>query len=158
MIIRNAVPQDAAAMTALQNDIIRIGGTTAHEHPRRVEQVMRYIAGPGVISCQIAEDAGRLLGFQSIALSRDLPEGWGDIGTFVQPRVQARGIGTALFDASLAMARAAGLRALNATIRADNVPGLAYYARRGFADYAFDPDYALSDGRRVGRVSRRLDL
>jgi len=76
----------------------------------------------------------------------------------VQPGSQARGIGAALFAASVAAARAAGLRVLNATIRADNVPGLAYYARRGFVDYATDPEWALADGRKVGKVSRRFDL
>lgn len=33
MIIRPATPADTAAMTALLNEIITIGGTTAHEHP-----------------------------------------------------------------------------------------------------------------------------
>ena len=55
-------------------------------------------------------------------------------------------------------ARGAGVTVLNATIRADNAPGLGYYARRGFVDYAEDPDFRLKSGARVGRVSRRFDL
>ena len=99
-----------------------------------------------------------MIGFQSLGLWPGLPEGWGDIGTFVAPGVQAKGVGGALFAATVAAARAAGLRVINATIRADNVPGLAFYARQGFADYAQDPDFTLRDGRRVGRVHRRFDL
>ena len=52
----------------------------------------------------------------------------------------------------------AGVTAIIASIRADNVPGLAYYARLGFVDFAHDPDFALTDGRIVGRVHRRYDI
>ncbi|GAB1365013.1 GNAT family protein [Rhodobacter sp.] len=159
MIIRPATPSDAAAMTALQNAIIAIGGTTAHQHPKSAAKVQAdYIDGPAVVSCVVAETEGRIIGFQSVGLSAALPDGWGDIGTFVAPGLQAKGIGGALFAASAAAARTAGLKVLNATIRADNAPGLAYYRRIGFADYAHDPDWALEDGRKVGRVSRRFDL
>ncbi|MES2432413.1 MAG: GNAT family N-acetyltransferase [Pseudomonadota bacterium] len=159
MIVRSATPQDAAAMTALQNEIIQIGGTTAYERPRTTDAVLdSYVTGLQVIACQLAEDDGQVLGFQVVGRSPGLPEGWADIGTFVQPGLQARGIGAALFAASLTAARAAGVQVLNASIRADNVPGLAYYARRGFLDYASNPDWALADGRKVGRVSRRFDL
>jgi L-amino acid N-acyltransferase YncA len=55
-------------------------------------------------------------------------------------------------------ARALGLTALNAPIRADNRPGLACHARMGFRDHAHAPDFRLKDGTRVGRVSKRFDL
>ncbi|MEO5613826.1 MAG: GNAT family N-acetyltransferase [Cypionkella sp.] len=159
MIIRSAAPQDATAMTALQNEIIQIGGTTAYQQPRSTDAVLgSYISGPEVIACHLAEEQGQVLGFQVVGRWPGLPEGWADIGTFVQPRLQARGIGVALFAASLTAARAAGVKVLNASIRADNVPGLAYYARRGFVDYASNPDWAMADGRKVGRISRRFDL
>jgi L-amino acid N-acyltransferase YncA len=159
MKTRPATPADAAAMCALQNAIIAIGGTTAHQHPKTEAQVRAdYIDGPGTLSCVVAEAAGQIIGFQSIGENDDLPPGWGDIGTFVSPALQAKGTGAALFAASLAAARAKGLTTLNATIRADNTPGLAYYARIGFIDYAHDPNWALDDGQKVGRISRRFDL
>lgn len=158
MIVRPARPDDAAAMAALQNRIIRIGGTTAHQVEHTVDEVRdAYITGPGVVCCHVAEEGG-ILGFQAVEVWDGLPEGWGDIGTFVNPDVQARGIGAALFAATVAACRRAGLTTMNATIRADNVPGLAYYARIGFVDHATDPGWALDDGRVVGRVSRRFDL
>lgn len=158
MIVRPARPDDAAAMAALQNRIIRVGGTTAHQVEHSVEQVREaYITGTGVVCCHVAEDGG-IAGFQSVERWDGVPPGWGDIGTFVDPDVQARGIGAALFAATAAACRAAGLVAINATIRADNRPGLAYYARIGFADYAREDGWALDDGRVVGRVLRRYDL
>jgi len=159
VIVRPARPGDADAMATVQNLIIRIGGTTAYQTERSVEEVRDYVVGSGAICCFVAEAAGgRVIGFQSLGRMAGLPEGWGDIGTFVDPSVQASGTGTALFAATREAARAAGLAAINATIRADNVPGLAYYARQGFRDYAADPDYCLRDGTRVGRVHRRFDL
>jgi GNAT superfamily N-acetyltransferase len=158
MIVRPAFPADALAMAALQNRIIRIGGTTAYQHERSVDKVLDYIVNPSSVCCHVAVVDDKVIGFQSVGRHDELPSGWGDIGTFVSPDIQARGTGQALFAASSAAARAAGLAVLNATIRADNVPGLAYYARLGFVDYAHDPDWALEDGRRVGRISRRFDL
>ena len=159
MLIRPATPADAAAMAEILNQIIAIGGTTAHQH-RVTEPAITdwYINGPGLITCHIAESGGKLIGFQAVDRSPSLPSGWGDIATFVAPGTQAKGTGTALFAATRTAAKAAGVKTLNATIRADNAPGLAYYARIGFADYAQEPDWRLADGTRVGRVSRRFAL
>jgi L-amino acid N-acyltransferase YncA len=155
MITRKALPADASAMTNLLNAIIAIGGTTAHQHPKTEAQVRAdYIDGPDCITAVVAEQDGTLLGWQAIGWW----QGEAHIGTFVAPGTQAKGIGTGLFTATLTAAKAAGLTEIHATIRADNTPGLAYYARIGFTDYAHDPDWALDDGRKVGRISRRFDL
>ena len=160
MIIRPATPDDAPAMTALQNEIIAIGGTTAYQRPRHEDEVREdYITAPEAVCCHVAvDDDGTLLGFQALGRWPGLPAGWADIGTFVTPARQRSGAGAALFAATAAAARAAGITTINATIRADNVPGLGYYARRGFIIYATDSDWALDDGRVVGRVSKRFDL
>lgn len=158
MLIRRASPADAPAMADLLNRIIAIGGTTAHELPFSAAQVdHHYISGESVVCCHLAEDAAGLIGFQAVE-HYPCRAGWGDIGSFVDPDRQRSGAGAALFAATEAACRAAGLAAINATIRADNAPGLGYYARRGFVDYAHDPDYALKSGRVVGRISRRFDL
>ena len=39
------------------------------------------------------------------------------------------------------------LPVINATIRADNVPGLAYYAKMGFREYKVDADVHLARGQ-----------
>jgi L-amino acid N-acyltransferase YncA len=159
MIIRKADVADAEGMADILNRIILIGGTTAHEQEFSIAKVTRhYINGTAVICCHVAEEAGQIIGFQAVDRHPELPAGWGDIGTFVDPDVQRSGAGALLFQATCDATRAAGLTAINATIRADNAPGLGYYARRGFQDYATDPDYVLADGARVGRVSKRFDL
>ena len=158
-MVRPAQPSDATAMATLLNRIIEIGGTTAHEEPLPPEQILTdYIDGPHTLTCYVALDGSQLIGFQATERHESLPKGWADIGTFVLPGIQRGGIGSALFAATRSATRAAGITTINATIRADNAPGLGYYARCGFSDYAHDPDFALNDGTRVGRISRRFDL
>jgi L-amino acid N-acyltransferase YncA len=155
VIIRDARPEDAAGMAEILNRIIAIGGTTAHETPMTPDEIREgYISGPEVLSAVVAEDEGQILGWQSV----EHWQGEAHIGTFVRPGIQARGVGVAMFARTRAQIDARGLKAIVASIRADNVPGLAYYARLGFADVSHEPDYALKDGTVVGRVHRRFHL
>jgi len=158
VILRPALPADADGMARLLNRIIRIGGTTAYETERSVAQVRDYVDGPAAICCFVAEEAGHVIGFQSLVRMAGLPDGWAEIGTFVDPSRQGRGTGSALFEATKGAARAAGFGVINAAIRADNHAGLGFYASLGFRDHGGDPGFTLRDGRRVGRVYRRFDL
>jgi L-amino acid N-acyltransferase YncA len=155
MIIRAATSEDAAGMAEVLNAVIAVGGTTAHEHPKSEAEVREdYVTGADVLAAVVAEDHGRIIGWQSVGTYHGEPH----IGTFVQPGIQAKGTGAALFSLTCQILRAAGIREIIAHIRADNVPGLAYYARIGFRDIGGDPDFSLSDGRVVGRIHRRFDL
>lgn len=155
MLIRPAHPDDAAAMADLLNEIIAIGGTTAHETPKSAADIRHdHIDGPDVRSAVVAELDGQILGWQSVGFWQGDPH----IGTFVRHGIQARGVGAAMFALTCDTLRRAGITYIAASIRADNAPGLAYYARIGFRDIGHDADFALSDGRRVGRVHRRFDL
>lgn len=155
MIVRDARPGDAEAMTAILNRIIAIGGTTAHEVPKTEGQVRAdYIDGPDVLSSVVVEVAGTVIGWQSVGYWHGDPH----IGSFVDPGVQAKGAGAEMFGLTCDRLRARGLSHIMASIRADNAPGLAYYARIGFVDVGREPGFALSDGRVVGRVHRRFDL
>jgi len=158
--VRPTVRADAAALAELLNEIVEAGGTTAYETPFSPDAFAdAHIDGPGVIISVLAEDAdGRPMGFQILLASDKLGPGWGDIGTFARRRVTTRGIGSALFDATKTAAIAAGLRVLNATIRADNTGGLAFYTKMGFVDYAIMRAVPLADGTPVDRISRRFDL
>ncbi|MFN5998411.1 MAG: GNAT family N-acetyltransferase [Paracoccaceae bacterium] len=155
MIVRIATPADATGMTALLNAVIAAGGTTAHETPMTAAEVQgHFIDGPGVLSSVVAEEEGRIIGWQSVGWWHDDPH----IGTFVLPGLQAKGVGSALFAPTLAKLRGGDVDRIIAWIRADNVPGLTYYARIGFRDIGGDPGFALKDGRTVGRIHRRFDL
>jgi L-amino acid N-acyltransferase YncA len=160
-LVRPARPEDAPALCKLLNEIIRIGGTTAHETPFEVAGFAeQFLHGPGCLGCLLAEEAagGPPLGFQALERHGGLPEGWADIATFARPEPKVPGVGRALFAATVERARALGLMAINAMIRADNAGGLAYYARMGFEQYAVARAVPLADGTPVDRLSKRYRL
>jgi len=183
--IRPATREDAAALRQMLDAIVRRGGTTAIERtPGVVELADWFIDGEGCLACFVAESAGGSdllptadgdpadgsttsgappaggvsLGFQAIGTHDTLPSGCADIATYVRIGLHGHGIGTALFEHTLNRARELGLDALNATIRADNADGLAYYSGLGFAEHATARDMPLTDGTPVDRVSKRFPL
>ena len=163
MIVRPATRADAPDMTALLNAIIAQGGTTAHQTPFDTDRMIaHYIEAPFGLSCMVAEEDGRVIGFQALEwpdpAGDRFPEGWGFIASFVASEAAGKGVGQHLFAATRAAARQAGMVAIDATIRADNVPGLKYYSGLGFVDYDRLRDVPLRDGTRVDRIRKRYDL
>ncbi len=160
LLVRPVARTDAPALAELLNAVIAAGGTTALEEPFTPGVLDAcYLTGPEVICCHVAEDEdGVLLGFQTLGHYPGLPDGVGDIGTFARIGVTGRGIGSALFAATVKRARELGLSGINATIRADNIGGLAFYTRLGFADHGVTVGVPLEDGTPVDRVHKRFAL
>jgi len=163
MIIRPATNADADSMTTLLNEIIALGGSTAHERPFDTDRMQsHYIAGSKLISCQVAEDAGQVIGFQWLGWATEadgpIPNGWGIIASFVATSAAGKGVGQHLFSATKAAALSAGTKVIDATIRADNVAGLRYYSGLGFQDYDRLHEFPLLDGTKVDRIRKRFDL
>jgi RimJ/RimL family protein N-acetyltransferase len=159
LTVRPFVAADAPALSGILNAIIEFGGTTAYQVPFTPQDLRgAHLDGPTVICCHTALLDGVPVGFQCLNRVPYLPEGWGDIATFTRRTDPVPGAGRALFAATHARAVELGLIALNATIRADNHPGLRYYARLGFADYGVYPAVPLDDGTAVDRIRRRFDL
>ncbi len=160
------MPEDADAMSALINPIIAEGSTTAHRNGFDAARMLHhYIAPPHHISCVTAWEGDTLLGFQSLVWSDPdynghgkLPGDWAVIGSFVQPHGQGKGVGRAMFAVTREIARQVGVVAIDATIRADNVPGLRYYSKMGFQDFDRLNAVPLSDGTLVDRIRKRYDL
>ncbi len=153
-------------MCALINPIIAKGGTTAYTAPYSPEgMISKHIENPKGVSCQLAFEGARLLGFQSLFWgTKDalpyLPDAddWAIIATFADIQAQGKGVGKALFAMTRAKAIAAGVVGIDATIRADNTGGLAYYSRLGFQDFHTTPNTTLADGTVVDRVHKILKL
>lgn len=136
MRTRPAVTGDAEAMSAVLRAIIAAYGRERPSDPDFV--LANYIAHPDRVACTVAlDDAGAVLGFQSLRRARpgdhyEKADGWGSIGTHVDPRAGRIGVGTALFAVTLRAASEAGIGRIDAAIRDDNPLGLAYYEARGF--------------------------
>lgn len=159
-LIRPATGADAPALAELLNAVIRAGGTTALEDEFTPDALdVAYLTGPTVHCCHVAEDAaGELVAFQTLGRYSGLPGDVGDIATFADIARKQRGAGTALFAATTARARQLGLREINATIRADNTGGLAFYTKLGFSDHGVTRAKPLADGTLVDRVHKRFAL
>lgn len=158
--IRDAGLSDAAAMADVINPIIIAGGTTAIESTLTADEIIKsFLSGPDVICCHVALDMeGAVVAFQYLGRNAKLPPEIGDIATFARLDPKLPGAGTALIGQTKTAARSAGLTGINATIRTDNVPGLAYYTKMGFQDHDIIRGVPLSDGTPVDRVQKRLML
>lgn len=158
--IRPIRAEDVPQACAILNRIIEIGGTTAFEQLVTEAQFDAwYVSGADLICCHVALDAaGAVAGFQWLGRNDNLPEGCGDIASFTRREPVLPGAGRALFARTVAVARDRGLAQINATIRADNVAGLAYYGKMGFRDHAVTRAVPLKDGRPVDRISKRFNL
>jgi len=159
--VRPVSSSDAAELAELLNAIIARGGTTALETPYTPEHLDEvYLTGPDVLCCFVAVDeaTGRIEGFQTLGRADHLDADWGDIGTFSRLGGTQRGIGTALFEATKAGATELGMAGINATIRADNEGGLAFYAKQGFVDHSVDRAVPLKDGTPIDRINKRHRL
>lgn len=161
VIVRPVAPEDAPALADLLNAIIARGGTTALQVAYTPEALAEaYLDGPDVHICLVAVDSETqsIEGFQTLGRYPGLPDDVGDIATFARVDGAQRGIGSALFKAMADAARAQGLSAINATIRADNEGGLTFYTKQGFVDHSMTAAVPLSDGTPVDRIHKRFVL
>jgi L-amino acid N-acyltransferase YncA len=155
--IRPLQPTDVATLLELLNEIVRAGGTTAIETPLTESEFCGYFTNSdNHLFCHVAvDDKGLLTGFQSLQKHPNLPADWADIATYARRNPVTPGVGTALFEETRRQAVIAGIPFINATIRADNVGGLAYYSRIGFVDYSIEKAVPLKDGTPVNRISKK---
>lgn len=136
--IRLARSTDAEDMADVQNAIYRAGLRSSPVDAALIRE--RYLDTEYGLACTVAEQEGRVVGFQSLMRAwpgnpYNVAEGWGIIGTHIHPDAGRSGLGRCLFVKSLETAKAAGLRHIDASIGVGNLPALAYYATLGFVPY-----------------------
>lgn len=151
---------DVPALVALLNHTIGLGGTTAYEDAFDADGfASEFLTDPVLVSSIVAvTDAGTPVGFQVLYAGEEEGVRFVSIASFADQRERFPGVGQALFPVTLAAARAHGGTFIRATIRADNVPGLAYYRGLGFRDHSVTPQVPLKDGTPVDRIETRYPL
>ena len=138
MQVRPATKDDVPGMSLFLQQLAALGKRTS---PSDQEFVLaHYVEHPDSVLCVVAEDGGTILGFQALTVATEgnpygVTVGWGVIGTHVRPDTARRGVGRALFAATLEAAKRTGLRKIDASIGATNAEGLAYYDAMGFRTY-----------------------
>jgi ribosomal protein S18 acetylase RimI-like enzyme len=119
-----------------------VPGVRAHADSwaRRQEQYRQWL-GDGSGHLFIAERDGGVVGYLMLTIG-DGPATW-DVGAraaeletlSVLPDERSGGLGTALMDAALAAADAAGVRAIGVGVVHSNVDGIRFYERAGFTPF-----------------------
>ncbi|MEM6636824.1 MAG: GNAT family N-acetyltransferase [Pseudomonadota bacterium] len=146
-------------MADLLNQIILAGGTTAIEDVVSPDELRQWMArSQGRSAWHVAARNGQIMGFQWIEPNPVLPPEAVDIASFVRMGATGLGIGRGLFIATQNAAKGLGYGWINASIRSDNVSGLAYYSAMGFQDWKSDPTVTLSDGTVTGKTYKRFEL
>ena len=156
--IREARPDDAAAVVAIFNPIIEAGVYTAFDAPFTVETERRYIESlPERASFLVAERAsdGVLIGFQSMEPFAAYTQAFahvGVLGTYVDLECRRQGVARRLFQATFETARDKAYEKLLTYIRADNPAALAAYLSQGFCIVGTAQRQAKLRGRYVDEV------
>jgi len=139
LIIREARPEDAEAVTAIFNPIIEDGRYTVFDTPFSVEAERAYLeAFPqrGIFLLAVDAASDRVVGFQSMepfAAYTGAFDHVGVLGTYVSLDQRGRGIARALFPRTFEQARGEGYEKIFTFIRADNPAALAAYTAHGFS-------------------------
>ena len=136
--IRAAEPADAAGICAVFNPIIETGRFTSFTSPFSIEAERAYIESLGprdIFHVAVEPGSGAIVGFQSMSpfpAATDAFAHVGTLGTFVALERRRQGIASALFPATLRVARELGYEKLFTYVRADNPAGLLTYIKHGF--------------------------
>ena len=151
MILRPAVSDDAAAVAAIWNPVIRDTAATFTTQEKTVEGLAADFAtraAEGKLFL-LAEEAGTVLGFATYFQFRNGP-GYArtmEHSIILSPAARGRGVGRALMAGLEDHARAAGVHSLWAGVSAENPSGVAFHAAIGFSEIARLPEVGYKFGR-----------
>lgn len=146
MKIRPASDEDAPAIAAIWNNVIRTTATTFTSIEKSRVDVEEMIATRPVLVAQID---GSVIGFASFGPFRAGP-GYARVAEhsiYVQSGLQRKGAGLALMDALQARAKKQGLTHLIAGIGGEAEQSIAFHVRLGFEKVAHLPEVGWKFGR-----------
>ncbi|MFY0692138.1 MAG: N-acetyltransferase [Paracoccaceae bacterium] len=154
--IRPAAPEDASAICAIWNPIIRdttITFTTREKTAGEIAEMIVHCKAANRQFLVAQEEAGRVTGFATVAPFRGGP-GYArtlELSVHLVPEARGKGTGRALIAALEKDAAAQGIHSLISGISAENPDAIAFHERLGFREIGRLPE--------VGRkFDRWIDL
>jgi L-amino acid N-acyltransferase YncA len=156
--IRDAEPDDAAAIIGILNPIIEARTFTVFDAPFTLDAEREYLERfpvRGVWKVAHAPTDRRLLGFQVVEPFANYTTAFdhvGTMGTYVDLACRRRGIARRLFAVTLAAARRKGYEKIFTFVRADNPAALATYRGQGFEIIGTARKHARIDGRYIDEI------
>jgi L-amino acid N-acyltransferase YncA len=158
LLVRDARPEDAAAIVRIFNPIISAGRHTVFDHPFSEDDERRYIEAlpaRGIFHVAQRVSDGTIVGFQSMEPFATFTGSFdhvGVIGTYVDADYRGQGVARALFGATFAAARNKGYEKLFTYIRSDNPAALAVYLKQGFRVVGTAEKHAKVQGQYIDEV------
>jgi L-amino acid N-acyltransferase YncA len=137
--VRRATEADAEAIVEVLEGIVSERIYTAIEKPWSVDQQRRYLHSLSAREAfHVAEiDQRTVIGYQSLDLYSPILHSMAHVaqlGTFLRPDVRRRGVGQALFQASLNFAREHNFSKFVIQVRSSNLGAQAFYRHLGFRE------------------------
>ncbi|MFP5322588.1 MAG: N-acetyltransferase family protein [Acidimicrobiia bacterium] len=151
MRLRPATPADAAATAAIYNHEVTTSWVTFDLVTRTVEEQAAWLdARSGALEVVVAEvDGGEIAGFASLSPYRDRPAYRTTVedSVYVHPDHRGEGVGRALLEEIVAVARERGFHAVIGRIVGGHTASIALHAAVGFEQVGVEREV----GRKMGR-------
>ncbi len=162
MILRNAGPDDLAAIGEILNIEIRSGTASWTETPKTADDMARWLDQriAGGYPVLVAEDGGEVLGYASFGPFRR-GEGYRETvehSVYVARSARSRGIARLLMVRLIDQAREAGMTRMVGGVSADQPASIGLHRKLGFAEQGRLKGVGLKRGKRLDLVLMVLDL
>jgi phosphinothricin acetyltransferase len=147
--VRLARAADGAPVAEIYNQGIAERGATFETEPRVAADLARRIGGDPRFPVLVAEEAGVILGWASIASYRDRRcyAGIGEFSVYVHRNARGRGVGRALLDRLVVEARRRGYWKLLSRVFPSNAGSLALCRSAGFREVGTYEKHGCLDGQ-----------
>jgi len=155
MVIRDAVPGDASALTLIYNQGIEDRLATLETEERTAEERLAWLDARGprhpVI---VAESDGQVIGFGSLNAfnPRAAYDHVADFSLYVERALRNKGIGGRILQALSERARQLGYHKMVLSAFPFNAAGLALYRKSGFRVVGVYQEQGFLDGRWVDTI------
>lgn len=150
MKCRSAVREDLSSIQDILNHEIANGAAHFGLRPEELESIeSEFETAFGRYPWHVAESEGVVLGFARASAwkSRGAYARTAEVGIYVRPEAQGRGVGRALYERFLPACRDAGLHTLLAGIRLPNPPSISLHERFGFRAVGILPQVGFKFGQ-----------
>ena len=162
MLIRDATPDDAAAIAAIYNDAVRHTTAILMEGEVGAENRVQWMAARQALGYPVlvAEAEGAVIGYAAFGDWRPFDGFRGTVenSVYVAPAARGQGVAQALLAALIPRAVACGKHVIVAAITSENAASLRLHEKLGFVETARMPEVGQKFGRWLELVFLQLRL
>jgi len=137
---RQATQDDAEAVAAVINSVVREPNPVAFEGPVTAEQVRTWLGRlggeGGIFLCEVG---GKVAGFSALDFNTQEPD-TATLGVWLLPEYRRRGLGTALAGCALEFAREKGYKRIRGRLPENNEVALSFLSGIGALVPMYNPD------------------